>query len=340
MKIEVKGGDFRPYFNKYELKPKRGEKEDYIGYWGRKQKACQDNIGSFYANLAASFFEGTVLKDWEPHSHIDAPKWNGFRPDVLIEKGDWHSEMEVKSGNTRGGGPLMAHNQFANYLRHFLIDRNSEIYLALFKYGNREVQNLHTLTEEDLIKRLAKSTRSLLVVPHNLLSFLALLAPTAEKDHENSSGRNVEKYFRILATHTSLLVNGWQNPRKTFDRIIEERKEYIKRLGMSDPLYGFKLKDFCLENMVAERIDSPESFCTGYSYLRSGEDREVNLKKVEIKGYRSEHFPITIYSSQSNEGWKNFISKNLKDFLDGLGITKAWDRQQELMSASSSEIPF
>lgn len=345
MKIEVRGGEFRPYFNKYELKPKKGEKEDYIGYWGRKQKDCRDNIGSFYAHLASSFVGGTVLKDGQPHGHdlpmIEAPKWNGFKPDVLIKKGDWHSEMEVKSGNTRGGGSLMAHKQFANYLRHFLMDHNSEVYIALFKYGNREVQKLHTLTEGELIKKLAKSTRSLLVVPHNLLSFLALMAPTSEKDHGSSSGRDVEQYFRLLGTHISLLVHGWQNPRETFDNIIDERRQNIKRLGMNNPLYGFKLQDFCLENLVAERIDSPESFCKGYYYSTDEEDKKVNLKKIDIKGYKSEHFPVIIYSSPDNKGWKEFLSKNLKEFLDCLGITKAWNRQQELMSASTSqEIPF
>ena len=86
-------------------------------------------------------------------------------------------------------------------------DSSEKKHLGKTKSGNlRKGEMLHTLTERGLVEKLAKSTRTLLVLPHNLMTFLAVVSPHDLRDQTTSRAtRNHEEYYRILGKYLTLL---------------------------------------------------------------------------------------------------------------------------------------
>lgn len=385
MKVKRRKGRFfiKPLFRRYGAKPKKGDKAIFEHYWYGRQARCGVNIGSFYSSLAQGIFDGENLYNGvahhnQPELDYETPARLGqnYRPDLLIRGRGKEIHGEVKAVAVSSGRAWFGSRQLANICRSFLENPCAEHYALIFKYGDskekkylgktekgwvRKAEMLKRLGEKGLIEKLSTATRGLVIIPHNLLMFLAASSPILTADQATSlSCRDNENYYRILGRYITLLQKHVENPKLAIDEILSCRKGWMRKKKKKEtipdprlafkgielpepelnPLEPFKLEDFFLGGLSATQVQSPKNiFCNSYRYdIRKGKARkvvdtmDVKFEPVRIRGYGGKNsFPITIYGSSNLGYWRRHFKDNLEYFLQGLGLEDVWKQQDKYL---------
>lgn len=289
------------------------------------------DTGKFYVHLFQGLYGGKIMRDGEVH-HNEVPLYGrvnvaSFKPDIVIPNGTGEMQVEVKSYATHKGSPTFGAHQFSSYTRSFLENPYSKVVVGIFKYGKgnspqklylcdyhgkREAPD-HKCDSRCVIRKLSSTTRNLLVVPHNLLSFLLSVAYVDGRDQASTKSiRDREDYFLPLGRWMSWLHKHQEEPLLAIGKILEDKG---KRIGQKRT-FGMlpKPKDFLLEDLVAERQESPTNiFCGSY----------------KVRGYDGSSFPITVYTNPRVDDWREKIGGHLDSYLMNVGIYDVWYKQEE-----------
>jgi hypothetical protein len=309
------------------------------------------NIGKFYVELFQKIYRGVSYSDNQNldlrlYTMADGLfNYNGydfkihkyFRPDLILPKesvifGDngfsgIERYVEVKGISGHSLSPSFAIYQISHYLRHAK-ENGAESIAAIFKYGDRNTTKLYVCKERDkkkmyrcekgkcknkcLVDRLSHETRSLVVLPQNLWSFLLCIGAYMTQNHETSKAtRKTEVYRTIMGSWLTTLSDN------TID--IQEKINRIENAGRRD-LFGLKLEDFCLEDLKFRQFQSPENmFC-----------KKFHLNTFTISEYKN---PISTHQ----KFMKKFEEKQ-GDFLWCLGINEIWGKEEEIEEDIRAEI--
>jgi hypothetical protein len=313
----------------------------------RRKKLSKDLVSNFYIRLYQAIYGGKVLRTGENH-HNTSPLFEkqdlaraDFRPDLVKRVGTKEIHVEVKASQRTQARPWFGYHQFSSYCRSFLENHEADMHAALFMYGKRRPEKLHVCTKDKvktsgcagecdnrhLIERLSHSTRELLILPHNLLTFLLMASPTEERNQESSNSyRDVEHYYRPFRKWLGLFGKHWQDPQPAIDEVMEDVKKQTDRLR-GDPLRGFKPEDFFLDCLESSSSRSP----TNLWCLTFGEGFSAYNPSYKISGFNEPSFPIVEYSLPEGglDRWKTKFAENLDGFLMALGVDLVWEKQQK-----------
>lgn len=301
---------------------------------GRQRKNISvRNTSTFYLNLFLALYGGKIIRDNSaplfPEPDIDISWDSYFYPDVLVAGEKRVSFGEVKAISVNGAKPFFGYRQMAGYWRNLLENRGSEMFAAIFKYGNWRPVKYHICHNEDdhkcdnrcLVRNLSKTTRSLLVIPNNLLTFLLMLSPSQEMDQRKTRrGNGRETYKKPYGTWLTCLHKNYDNPKKAIDEILKHADS--KHLG----LMYFSKKDFFLDDLKVKKTTSPDNL-----YCRS---------KRGFPMYKIKSFDIVKYDTLHHDAWIRHFKDKLDDFLDCLGIKELYKERAERASIISVETKY
>jgi len=293
---------------------------------------CKKNAGNFYLHLCAALYGGEILR--ENAALFDGEKgwecsFKGFKPDIIIDSDLKTTFWEVKavSGNTLKVG--FAHKQYLGYSQALLENKGSEMFAGIFKYGSSIPAKLYVCRSKDshhcdnrcLVENLSQMTRSLLVIPHNLLTFLLMLSNSEERDHTTSTARNYEHYKIVLGSHFTILHKNWENPDQAISKILEHSKFDLGNLT---------LDDFYLWDLHATQRNAPNVYCRN---RRIGNIVYERKGRMGIVGKRWEPFVITEYNTPHTDKWKNHFEEEQGKFISTLEMKddykKICERREE-----------
>jgi len=276
---------------------------------GQKNNIVKNNIGEFYRCLFQALFGGKIV-------YYDGTDINGtYHPDIKVKRRGEIIHEEIKASWSEKGQPWMSERQITGYLWNLMHDECSEVITGIFNYKMPRKQRLYSNDSTNnrvLVGKLSKSTTRLLILPHNLLSFILSI----------SKGGPGE-YRLPYAQWISLLHENWENPAKGIEGILEHAQEKYP-----SGLLGVNKKDFCLDNLKADQYDS--------------------LANVYCGSHKVKDFVITEYKDSSYSDWKDYVKNNLDSFLYALGIGKAYERKVlahegifgQSLGKSGDDVPF
>lgn len=285
------------------------------------------NTSKFYLNLFQALYGGKISKQNDaplfPDEQIQVCSIPGFRPDLVISGELRETYVEIKSSSLKQKS-WFAHKQFLSYSRALLENKGSEMLTAIFRYGKRENVKLYICNNKDghkcnnrcLVDKLSNSTRNLLVIPHNLLTFLLMLCHSKDMSHVSSQGRNFENYKRPHGTWLTFFHDYWRNP----DEAINKTLEYAE--SKDSDLMGFSREDFYLDDLEATQHDAPRIYCRNH---RIGN----NI------GEKWKPFIITEYKTPYNTEWTSHFRDNLDSFLENLCMKDDYDKLQAWIERSN-----
>ena len=270
------------------------------------------NTGSFYVELFKELYHGRILRETKlplfPFHDIDMQE--GFFPDVVVNGQARKIYAEVKAISTHTAQPFFGYYQIANYCLSLLENKGSKMITGIFKHGGRlpvknhlcekKIRGKHKCDNRCLVGRLSKSTKSLLVLPHNLLMFILSLSHVDEMDQDSSnSSRMSETYKRPYGTWLTSLHKNYEEPMQAVDEILEHAKK--KLLGLGD----LKPEDFFLKDLSARQFQSPDNvYC-----------RNCNVHPFTITEYRNNNF----------DGWMDHFKKNHSLILENMRVKEVYD---------------
>lgn len=289
-----KGISYREFYEKHP-----GIVNDIKNKLVRKRgKSAGDKTASFYAGLYSILFGG----DMNGLSPNDCHR--GFHPDVSRRERGGLLRTEVKAISTRASSPKIGCFQFVNYCKDFLFSfRGGEkpsVEYAFFRYGDWHNHKLYKHDNKGLIKKLAHSTRDLLVLPLNFLILILKDYNPKNMDHSSSqTSRNLEPYW---VPHGSLITKIHESG--------DELKRFIDELTHS----GLENGELCTEELVREHYESQD--------------------RIYCKGFKIKPFTITRYYNRDMFKWAESFNNNFESFMDFLGISGALDDMVE------EKVPF
>jgi hypothetical protein len=333
----MKRVDITVPFEKWEKIPRGVDSEEAKSYRGRAGDTCKDNIARFYVHLYTSMFGGDILKEGQTYSHA-YPLFNSngheFRPDVLVKKGMAEESIEIKAICRNHGKPWFGAQQFLGYCKSFL-EPYSNVTIGIFNYGGREPEKLHVCkknyacerrkvcSNRCLTERLSHSTNSLIVMPHNLATFIMALSKVESMDQTSSQSTiNSADYFRPYGHWLSTLQKEYKNPDKAITDILSDKKLDQKRTLEILP----KQEDYLLNSLTAEQFKSSdigEFFCS--------------VPETSVR-YKISEFQITKFSMPALPDWKTKFKEGFENYLVELGIWKLLKKEKP--EEKPEEIPF
>jgi len=287
----------------------------------RRMKVSMENTGTFFVYLCNALVGG-ILRRSEvplfPDNHEKSWSCYGFSPDIVVEGDLRNTYIEVKGTAGSVGKANFSHCQYLRYSQAFLEDKGSEVLAAIFKYGGRKAMRMYVCKSKDthkcdnrcLVKKLSTSTRSLLIIPHNLLTFLLMLSPSEERDHRSSAHYRFLNYKTSYGTYFTLLHKHHENIDQAIDEILKFAKS--KSLGLGD----FNADDFYLHDLGAKQHDAPRVYCR-------------NRRIGNALGKELKPFVVTEYRTSNNQEWKSYFRDNFEGFVKGMGMWKDYQRRLE-----------
>ncbi len=317
---------------------KRKETLEQLGghFIGRQRRDVSvKNTSEFYLHLYLAIEKERLIRNNRatlfPKENINISWDSYFYPDFLIVGEDKISFGEVKSISVNGGKPFFGYRQLAGYIRSLLENPGANIVTGIFKYGKSRPCKYYVCHKEDehkcdnrcLAKNLSKTTRSLLVIPDNLLAFLVMLPYPQEMDQRKTRrGGGKEIYKRPYGEWLTYLVDHWDNPGLAIGKILKHAKS--KNLG----LVNFSLDDFFLDNLEAERVTSSKNI-----YCRSHRGFPMyNVTPFNVVRYKNETYTT---KTSPHDDWIDYLRNNLDDFLEGLGIKEVYYERLERVSIAN-----
>jgi len=293
----------------------------------KRRVISKKNTSEFYLKLFQSLYGGRISRQNEAplFSNEEVPVCSipGFRPDLVISGKLRDTYVEVKASSLKQK-PWFAHRQFLGYTTALLENEGSKVLTAIFRYGKGGVNlNLykckndggHKCDNRCLVETLANSTRSLLVIPHNLLTFLLMLCSPKDMNHSSSTGGRNENYKRPYGTWITILNEYCETPDKAIDEILKNAKS--KKLGLLD----LSKEDFYLGDLKVTRRDAPRVYC-----------RNRKIGDAVLAAWKP--FIITEYKTPYNAEWVKHLGENLEHFVENLFMKEDYDNLQELVEHS------
>ncbi len=297
---------------------------------GQRQVTSVKNTSKFYVDLFRELYESRILEDTEMPLFTPPVSINPlFLPDVVVNGHMRTTFVEVKAISDRNKRPFFGHRQFAGYCGALLNNPGSKMLTGIFCYGGETYEKLylcakkkshkekHKCDNRCLVEKLSHSTNSLLVLPHNVLSFLLMLTYSVEMDQKNAqSSLGFEHYKRPYKAWMELLVEDFQRPFQTMQKILEHAHSHYL------DLWGFKINDFYLEDLEARSVYSPDNL-----YCYSSRERNQRRSRFKIKP-----FPIIEYTTPCHSEWMKYFSEKLDLFLGDIGIKDIFYKREQRLA--------
>jgi hypothetical protein len=313
----------------------------------RRLDVSKKNTGIFYIHLYHGIFGGQICK--EDGEYVDSiPLFSEnsglkFFPDIIIKK---HKDfyVEVKSSSKNHNRPWFGKRQVKDYFTGIIENQHSDMLAGIFRYGDRHTQKLHVCKDKNhrrcdnscFVEKLSHSTKDLIVLPHNLLTFLLVISRIEDMDQSTSTNNSSsEKYFRPYGSWISLLHKHYKNPIEAIDGIIlNNEKKYSKFTNIFKKqeitlekaknhleliLDEMKLKDFFFEELEARQYSSPDNL-----YCRN---------------YNVRPFTVTYYSNKQPDEWREYFIKNKNNIANRLGIDLKSDLEKENEQRAKQGLP-
>ncbi len=312
-----------------EWKDKKLEEVTYQFLMNKRMRISQVNTGRYFLELFHALYGGDVSRENHHSLFGDDPVLSfspDFRPDVVIPGRLRNTYVEVKAASARKGVPSFAYRQYLRYSLALLEDKGSEMFAAIFKYGKgHENQRLYVCHNEDghrcdnrcLVNNLSDATKSMIYVPHNLLTFLLMLAPEVVRDHTSSNtSRDFEKYKDPYAGWFTLLQKYHKRPQDAIKSILENvEKPNVRAEALPR---RFSVDDFYLGYLVARQRIVKNVYCR---------DRKVGGLIHPFT--RHKYFVVTEYSNIKHREWVKYFRDGLDGFVKGL---KMGEDYQEIIA--------
>jgi len=279
----------------------------------RNSSDAKKQIGNFFCDVYSYLFNanGQISENYQSLLLVGSEN-HAFAPDFAANGLFGHDYVEVKAANLNTSKQLCRKGQAEDYAYALLrrIDHGDEspsVRYAFFRYGSSHGNlNLHLLSEDEAGKKLAESTRDLLVVPFNLA--LLMFSMSAEVTEENS-----QVYFTIGGKILTMLHSAIElNPRK----LVKEYGEFAesdsrisnghrlrtrKRLRAAGKLA--KMESLCLDDIAVTKRES-EGMSLRYS------DTPISRLKITIFSLKDEQ---KWQESFSRDHWKILHSARMRD---------------------------
>lgn len=296
---------------------------------GKRKRVSKINTSEFYLHLFHALKAGEISRQNEASlfsdREIQVCSIPGFSPDLVISGGLRDTYVEVKSASFRSAKPWFSHRQFLGYTTALLENKGSEMITAIFRYGEWEGNYLYKYDGGGLADALSKTTRELLILPHNFLTFFLILCHSEDMSHVSSTGRASENYKRPYGRWLTMLRKHYKNPDEAIDIILEDARS--KHLGLMD----FSRENFYLHGLKTEQYDSPEIYCRNRRIGNWIADKQRKNTREKWKPFVVTEYKLG-YNDNSkkpyNDEWVDYFRNNLEAFIENLDMTKDYRKLQ------------
>lgn len=297
-----------------------------------KQTVTKKNTSLFHSHLYNFFFQGEVVLDQRPVEMIRLPsgEFLKFMPDI-IRREDLLGEqaIETKSVSHRLAQPTCKLDQVEGYAYRILHrmesgDASPNINYLFVRYGVRENLHLQKNGVDVAVRKLAATTRDMVVVPFNLALFLFMNSRVATLNQTSSVGGSPEsKYYFVGGQVVNLLHEFAQQPgdfirayQAKLPEIWDASRRASKRMGVTYETFKSQFE---------------RTACFARKYLAIS-DLSATQRPSDNQGdlFINEHyvspFPITTYQLRNHPAWLKTFKKhsgkilkerlNLRDFSE------------------------
>ncbi len=313
----------------------------------RRKVASKNTTGAFYTALFDEMYREQILarssmplfRDSDTGEYVEP----GFRPDSRVNGDSKNTYVEVKAISVKSGMPFFGYSQIANGIAASLEDEGAEIMAGIFRHGKGENSHLERCRKKDLgkhpcdnrclVQNLGCNTNDLLIVPHNLLTFLLSISKSWRMNQTRSnSTRDYEDYKLPYGGWITMLHRHYEDPYSTVREIFDfkTRKERISPTGRtsllrSDLKGGFKFEDFYLEDLKATQ----KTFGINKDGKEAPKERIYCRSARGVPIYRIQPFTITEYTNPDNRKWVETMGQKLDALISLLGIEEQYERVVE-----------
>ena len=271
---------------------------------------ANSNIGHFYAALYHGMIYGgkgklTRLYKTNIQRMMDGQS-RVFRPDIVIQSRYGTGYVEVKATSTKNSRPHCSYRQLENYLYSLFRRINAGdsapfVEYAIFRYGtSRTMNGLGKINKQDLVERLCRGTRDLLIMPSNLVLWMfAISQVQVQYGKELSNGGPLMK-SRPNGSTITMLHKGLEN----FSHEDFQDPNGLRNLAI----------DLFIDKLRVHKSFSPMLIVDGVNFLIP----------FSITRY---YLPGNVYPE-----WISHLNRNRKEILGNLKLDD--------LVAINEEIPF
>ena len=306
----------------------------------KRSRVAKINTGIFYTSLFGELYGGIISKragmPLFPSLRSSNYNENGFRPDIQVNGDSKNTYVEVKAVSIGTGAPFFGYSQIANGIAALLEDAGSEMITAVFRYGKghkkpllwtckKKEEGKHPCDNRCFVKTLSSGTKDLLILPHNLVSFLLAISRFDEMSQvTSSSSRDFENYKRPYGKWLTFLRDHYQEPHLAIKAIKSYKARYLVE-GGKDEEDVFGLADFHLEDLKATQKTFRERvYC-------------MASRRTQPLYYRVRPFTITEYTMPDSKKWTRTVKKKLGPLIELLEIREQYERVVERRAIQSAD---
>jgi hypothetical protein len=347
----------------------------------RRKVASKNTTGAFYTALFNEMYREAILDGASMPLFRDSATGDyvepGFRPDSRVNGDSKNTYVEVKAISVKSGMPFFGYSQIANGIAASLEDEGAEIMTGIFRHGPGYVNShlekcrkkelgKHICDNRCLVSTLCCNTNDLLIVPHNLLTFILSISKSWRLNQTRSnSARDYEYYKLPYGTWITMLHENCEHPYSAVQEIFgfKTRKEKVSPTGRASLLSadvegGFRFEDFHLRDLKARQLkpEVNEDGTVVYIETESSEElpvedlkpKVVPVKRIYCRSargipiYRIQPFTITEYKMPDNKKWVETMRNKLDPLIELLGIEEQYNRVKErraIQKADTTRVP-
>jgi hypothetical protein len=300
---------------------------------------AKQNVGQVAAGLVAALFGGRVAhpfkKEVREFGEEGTPPQ--FRPDVSYDSGKGMVYTEVKASRQCNPRFAFSYKQIADYaslLLHRIQQRDAlpQVNVAFLKYWIGCNDSLNSLTPGEVVRLLARNTRSLTILPLNLFFFAWMLGREEVRDHSNSTGGEEEARYRdipksLITTLNQIKDSELFGPDKvTFKEICEQYKFrlaqiYAQETSKKLPFCWLQYREAALQNAT---VYGQKHLCLDFLRTFSFPSFPRLSLSYRKRTYPVKPFRVKVYENGPNNeeypAWLRTFERNHTEILAHLKI--------------------
>lgn len=312
------------------------------GDFHSRVNTSKGNTGSLYVHLYSALFGGEPAPRYKGrHDIMPNGDLRNISPDIVRVTPQGVDHIEIKGGSYKDNRAFFGVEQIENYFyllsRRILVhgDRIPEIESGLFRYGQGESLYLFSYNTKKFVDKVSKNTTDLLIIPSNLLLFVALCSQVDTKNKATSKSQTKCVEYHRTPSFLLTSLNSSDDPIGDINSLAGE--DYKKIFSN----HWVRFPDFITGTPSPERTRIMNDLLL-LDRLKFERFSSEDIAEVRCRHFKFKPFEITrLYMTQKDrKDWIETFKRNHHKILtELLGVRDLYFENYEAGDASEEGIP-